>query len=106
MDKKIHFKSDSPLSIGRLAVKYQKNFDTCKQVSGNCLVLTNYKECLPNRASYGSTKPCYTIKIDEILSHPKKHEFVFNELNNSPYKYDKVKLHTDSYGIRYILFYL
>ena len=104
MDKKIYFKSDSPLSIGKLAVKYQKNFGTCKQVSDNCLVLTDYKECIPNRA-FSGIKPCYTIRTDEILSHSKKHEFVFNELNNSPYKYNKVKLYNDPYGIERIAFY-
>lgn len=105
MDKKIYFRNNSLLNISRLAVKYQKNFDVCKQVSSNCLVLTNYKECLPNRAPYSSTKPCYTIEIDEILSHSNKQEFIFNKINDSPYKYDKVKLYTDPYGIRRIIFY-
>ena len=104
MDKKIYFKSDSLLDIGRLALKHQKNFDTCKQMSNNCLVLTDYKECIPNHPFHG-IRPCYTIRIDEILSHSKKHEFVFNELNKSPYKYDKVKLYTDSYGIEHVAFY-
>lgn len=75
--------------------------------------MEKYKEYLDTAKKYLFNKGngkltggiCFTIRIGEIFNSDEPEEFIKNKIESVRYDFTEVCLHTDSYGVDYLLFY-